>query len=155
MPDRLMDIVDLDPTGRPTVAPDATSQPFFAAAAVGELIYQRCPQCDHAQHYPRMICTACGATPEWHHAAGTGTMYSFTVIRQNGVAPFKSELPYVLAMVELPEGVRMMGTLTGCDPEAVQIGMAVEAYAAKLADDVALVYWRPLGQQTGPTGDVL
>jgi len=139
-----MDVVELDPAGRPMPAPDASSQPFFAAAARGELIYQRCPTCDHAQHYPRMMCTACAATPQWRRATGVGQVYSFTVIRQNGLAPFKNELPYVLALVELPEGVRMMGTLTGCDPGDVRIGMAVEAYAAKLADEVALVYWRPV-----------
>ncbi|MYH96904.1 MAG: hypothetical protein F4129_10410, partial [Acidimicrobiia bacterium] len=90
---------------------------FFAAAAEGRLLIQQCPQCGNRQHYPRALCTACAAEPEWMEAAGTGNVYTYTIVRQYGVPAF-AELPYVLAMVDLPEGVRMFGGLTGIDPEA-------------------------------------
>ena len=115
---------------------------FFAAAAEGRLLIQQCPECGHRQHYPRAICTACGAEPEWMEAAGTGTVYTYTVVRQFGVPAF-AELPYVLAMIDLPEGVRMFGGLTGIDPEAVEIGMPVTAYARTYDDIHAMVFWEP------------
>jgi uncharacterized OB-fold protein len=64
-------------------------------------------------------------------------------VRQNGQPPFKAEVPYAVAMVELEEGVRMMGTVIGCPVESVQIGMPVEAYAVECEDGLAVPYWRP------------
>jgi uncharacterized OB-fold protein len=128
---------------RPLPDPDATQRPFYEAAARGELRLQRCPDCDHAQFYPRAVCVACGADPEWVAASGRGTVHTFTVVRQNFMAPFKDELPYVVAMVELEEGVRMMTNITGCTPEEVHIGLAVEAYAVECAEGLAVPFWRP------------
>ena len=88
---------------RPQLAPGALDRVFFEAAARGELLYQRCPACDHRQ----------------------------------------GELPYAVAMVELEEGVRMMGTVTGCPVESVRIGMPVESYAVECGDGMAVPFWRP------------
>lgn len=129
---------------RPLPAPDRTQRPFYEAAARGELRYQRCPACDHAQFYPRAACTACGGDPEWAIASGRGTVHTFTVVRQNFMAPFADELPYVVAMVELEEGVRMMTNVTDCAPEEVRIGLVVEAYAVECEDGLAVPFWRPV-----------
>jgi hypothetical protein len=128
---------------RPKPEPDAFERPFFEAAARGELLYQRCPKCRHAQFYPRAVCTSCGADPEWATASGRGAVHTYTVVRQNGMPPFKDELPYVVAMVELPEGVRMMGNVTGCDADEVSVGAKLEAYAVEFAPGLALPFWRP------------
>jgi uncharacterized OB-fold protein len=124
--------------------PDATQRPFFEAASRGELRYQRCPDCGHAQFYPRAVCTACGTTPEWATASGRGRVHTFTVVRQNFAKPFRDELPYVVAMVELEEGVRMMTNITDCPAEDVHIGLAVEAYAVECEEGLAVPFWRPL-----------
>ena len=128
---------------RPIPAPDALERPFFEAAARGELLYQRCPACSHVQFYPRAVCTACGADPAWAQASGRGAVHTYTVVRQNGMPPFKDELPYVVAMVELPEGVRMMGNVTGVRAEDVHVGLALEAYAVEFEPGLALPFWRP------------
>jgi len=128
---------------RPLPAPDAAAAPFWQAAARGELIFQQCRRCGHRQHYPRALCTACGGDPAWQTASGRGRIHTFTVIRQYGGKPFRDELPYVVAIVELDEGVRMMGNVTGCDVAQVQIGMAVEAYAIVAAEGVGVPFWRP------------
>jgi len=49
----------------------------------------------------------------------------------------------VVAMIELAEGPRMMGNVTGCAPEAVTVGMAVRAYAVKVEDNLAVPFWEP------------
>jgi hypothetical protein len=130
---------------RPLPAPDAFERPFFEAAARGELLYQRCPKCGFAQFYPRPVCTACGADPEWATASGRGVVHTWTVVRQNAMPPFEDELPYVVAMVELPEGVRMLTNVTGCAVDEVQVGLALEAYAVEFAPGLALPFWRAAG----------
>lgn len=129
---------------RPRPTPDALERPFFEAAARGELLYQRCPKCGHAQFYPRAVCTACGADPEWATASGRGAVHTYTVVRQNAMPPFAEELPYVVAMVELPEGVRMMGNVTGAGADEVGVGQALEAYAVEFEPGLALPFWRAL-----------
>ena len=124
-------------------APDAVSAPFWEAAARGELLIQECPSCGHRQFYPRALCTACGADAEWLTRSGRGTVHTFTVIRQNRAKPFKDELPYVVAMIELDEGARMMGNVTGCDPDDVHIGMPVEVYFVEADEGVGVPFWRP------------
>jgi uncharacterized OB-fold protein len=129
---------------RPRPEPDATSEPYFAACADGELLIQRCPECGHRQHYPRPICIRCGATPEWERASGRGVVHTFTVIRQHGLEPFASEAPYVVAIVELAEGPRLMGNVLGVDPDAVTIGLAVECFMMPIEEGVVVPNWRPV-----------
>lgn len=138
-----MEVVREGEWRKPLPEPDPVSAPFWAAAAEGRLLFQRCPGCGHRQFYPRAACTACGADPEWAEAAGLGVVHTFTIVRQFGAPPFKEELPYVVAMIELEEGVRMMGNVTGCDVADVSIGMPVEAYAVWAAEGIGVPCWRP------------
>jgi uncharacterized OB-fold protein len=143
-----MDVQRDPPYEGPIPSPGATERPFYEAA----LVFQRCPSCGHAQFYPRPVCTACGADPVFERASGRGVVHTFTVVRQMGQRPFRDRLPYVVAMVELPEGVRMMGNVTDCSPEDVQIGMAVEAYAVVFEDGLAVPFWRPISPDDRASG---
>ena len=78
---------------KPVPYVDAVSKPFWDATLEGRLTFQQCPVCGHRQFYPRAACTACGATPELVDAAGTGTVHTFTVIRQFGGPGFDFKLP--------------------------------------------------------------
>jgi len=140
-----MEVIRDEEWNRVLPDPDGVQRPFYEAAARGELHYQRCPACGHAQFYPRAACTACGADPEWATASGRGEVYTFTVVRQNYMPPFKDQLPYEVAMIELPEGVRMMTHISDCAPEDVHIGLAVEAYAVECEEGLAVPFWRPAG----------
>lgn len=128
---------------RALLAPGKIDRVFFEAASRGELLYQHCPTCDHRQFYPRQLCTACGGETAWASASGRGVVHTYTIVRQNGMPPFQDELPYAVAMIDLAEGVRMMGTVTGCAVESVRIGMAVEAYAVECEEGLAVPFWRP------------
>jgi uncharacterized OB-fold protein len=131
---------------RPLPDTDPISAPYWAAAAEGRLLVQRCPACGATQHYPRAVCATCAATPEWLETTGRGVVYTFTIVRQYGMAPFASMVPYVVAMIELPEGPRLLGNVTDCDPESVRIGMEVEMYALHAEPDVGVPMWRPVGE---------
>jgi uncharacterized OB-fold protein len=128
---------------RPVPAKDPVSAPYWEAAARGELLIQRCPACGNRQHYPRAVCAQCGATPEWERVSGKGTVYTYTVIRQNHARPFRDELPYVVAMVELEEGPRVMGNVDG-PVDDVHIGMPVEVYFQTAEEGLGVPFWRPV-----------
>lgn len=137
------DVKPVDEWAKPLPLLDNVSGPYWQAAAEGRLLIQQCPACGNRQWYPRALCTACGADPEWLECSGRGRVHTFTVIRQFAMLPFRDELPYVIVMVELEEGPLIMGAMTDCDPESVGIDMAVEVCFVRAADDVGVPYWRP------------
>ena len=96
---------------KPLPKPDHVNAEYWQAAADGRLLIQECPSCGHRQWYPRALCTACAGDPEWLECSGSGTVYTFTIIRQFGMKPFRDELPYVIAMIDLEEGPRIMGDI--------------------------------------------
>ena len=128
---------------KPIPGPDAVTAPYWKAAAEGRLLIQECPKCGHRQWYPRALCTACGADPEWLECSGRGTVHTFTIIRQMGMRPFRDELPYAIAMVEIDEGPLVFGNVADCAPEAVSIGMPVEVWFTRAGDDIGIPSWRP------------
>lgn len=138
-----MEVRSTDAWTRPRPAGDGAGAAFWAAAAQGRLIIQHCPACGSRQFYPRALCINCGADPDWEEASGRGVLYTFTVIRQNGAEPFRDDLPYVVGIVELEEGPRMMGNITGCGVDEVAIGMPLVAYSVKASDDIGVVFWEP------------
>jgi hypothetical protein len=109
--------------------PTPEDREFWTGAHRGELRIQRCTRCRKHQHYARMLCSHCGyETLEWVTASGLGTVYSFTVIRQNGVPPFNERLPFVVATVDLDEeGARLIAAMPDVDPQAARVGMRVRA----------------------------
>jgi uncharacterized OB-fold protein len=83
------------------------------------------------------------SSTEWVRASGKGTVHSFTVTYQNQAPGFREELPYVLAVVELAEGPRLMTNVVECAPDAVRIGMAVEVVFDDVTPEVTLAKFRP------------
>ena len=123
---------------------DEESRGFWEALARHELYFQRCRSCGSKRLYPRALCPAClSAATEWVRASGRGTVYSFTVTNQNQAPGFREELPYVLAMVELEEGPRLMTNVIGCAPDVVRIGMTVEVVFEDVTAEITLPKFRP------------
>jgi uncharacterized OB-fold protein len=137
-------VTDMRTPDRPRPQKDPVSTAYWEACARGELLIQRCPSCGSRQFYPRALCTSCAAVPEWERASGRGIVHTFTVIRQNYAKPFRELLPYVVAMVELEEGPRIMGNISDCDVDDVSIGMPVEVWFEPGRDELAIPYWRPI-----------
>jgi uncharacterized OB-fold protein/acyl dehydratase len=126
---------------RPPVSPD--TEFFWAGTRQGELRIQRCGGCGALRHPPGPACPRCGSIgkAEYQVAAGTGTVHSY-VVHHHPPVPGK-ELPIVVSLIELAEGVRMLGELTGIDPGEVTIGMPVRVSFDRIADDLVLPGWRP------------
>jgi uncharacterized OB-fold protein len=121
--------------------PNEEDAEFWTGAHGGELRIQHCTSCGLHQHYARFLCSHCGETTlEWVTASGLGTVYSFTVIRQNGVPPFNERVPFVVAAVDLDEaGARVLAAMPTVDPEAARIGMRVRATFRPASDELGFV----------------
>ena len=126
---------------RPQVTPDTAF--FWAGTAVGELRIQRCAGCGALRHPPGPMCPACGAAGDGGYvvAAGTGEVFSY-VVHHHPPVPGK-KLPMAVALVQLPEGVRMVGEMPGVRPDQVRIGLPVQVAFARVDDELILPAWRP------------
>jgi uncharacterized protein len=124
---------------RPVVSPDTAF--FWDGAAAGELRIQRCGDCGALRHPPGPMCPACGAArPGYVVAVGTGEVYSY-VVQHHPPVPGK-QLPIVIALVALPEGVRMVGELLGVSPDRVRVGLPVRVEFVRVDDTLTLPAWR-------------
>lgn len=111
---------------KPIPVPTADSEAFWAACAEGRLIFQRCGGCGAAQFYPRSLCAACGSRDLAEEtASGLGTVFTFTVNHRAPSEAFKADAPYVIALIDLDEGPRLMANVLEADPADVAIGMRV------------------------------
>lgn len=128
---------------RPKPEPTEISQPFWDACARGELVVQRCTDCQTLRHYPQLRCPACQSPDyDWARLSGRGEIYSYTVAHRAFHAAWADHAPYVLATLELEEGVRMQCDLLGVSPETVAIGQRVEVYFEDLPGQGAMPRFR-------------
>ncbi len=115
-----------EPRQKMFLEPPEESQAFFDAAREHRLLIQRCTACGKHQFYPRKICVACGDPGvEWVQASGRGTVHTFTVVHR-GIPGWVEGGPYVAAIIDLEEGVRMTSNVVDCTPAHVRIGQPVE-----------------------------
>jgi uncharacterized OB-fold protein len=98
---------------------------FWKATLQNRLLYQVCTACGTTVFHPRRHCTNCtGLELEWRESAGEGSIYAFTVIRQHGHPYFRARTPYIVAFVDLDEGVRILAEVDA-DPAALRSGQRV------------------------------
>jgi uncharacterized OB-fold protein len=136
-------------TMRPLVTPDTAF--FWAGTAAGELRIQHCESCGALRHPPGPFCPACGDGNQGYVvAAGTGEVFSY-VVHHHPPVPGK-RLPMVVALVQLPEGVRMVGEMPGVSPDLVRIGLPVRATFVRVDDELTLPAWRPVYGSEGSEG---
>ena len=102
---------------RPVPVPDEVSAPFWDAAAAGELVLARCDRCRRFAHPPEPVCPHClEGTPAFEPAPSTGTVRSWTVVRQSFLPGLDDVLPLVLVDVEVDADVRLIGRLVEGEP---------------------------------------
>lgn len=123
---------------------DPIEQEFWRRCQDGMLHFQRCSSCRAWRHLPRYMCARCGS-PEFtfEPSSGRGTLFSWTVTHQALHPAFAAEIPFVAAVVELEEGVRMATRLVDCEIAAVRIDMPLELAFEQIGDDFRLPVFRP------------
>jgi uncharacterized OB-fold protein len=132
----------------------AESGPFWEATRTGTLLVQWCTACDKGIFYPRSFCPICGATDsalEWRTASGRATVYAASVEHKPAATgiTFSGGEPYVIALVDLEEGVRMMTNVVGCPVDDVKAGLAVTVTWEPLSDGRQLPLFTPTAGSTG------
>lgn len=138
---------DFDLTGlvppRPRVTP--VSRPFWEALRDHRLVIQQCVACGRWVHYPRVRCPGCGAADlEFREVEAAATVHTFTIARQPTARYFRAEVPQVIAIVELANGVRLTTTLVTDDPDGVAVGTAVVPVFDDGDDGITLLRYRPV-----------
>ncbi|HXQ18416.1 MAG TPA: Zn-ribbon domain-containing OB-fold protein [Acidimicrobiales bacterium] len=130
------------PTPAPVPTPE--SEEFWAATAQGKLLLRRCDDCQTPIWYPRGFCPVCGSfRTSWSEASGRGVVYTFTVVHRSGVPGYREALPYVVAYVELEEGPRLLTNIVECEPDDVEVGMAVRVVFFDTGKGSALYRFAP------------
>jgi uncharacterized OB-fold protein len=125
----------------PTTTPD--SKFFWDGLHDGKLLIQRCTGCRTLRHPPRPMCPRCNSL-EWDaiEASGRGTVYSFVMPRHPPWPWFEGQT-YIVALIELEEGTRILSNLRDVDPAVVTIGMPVEVFFERFESGATLHQFRP------------
>ena len=123
------------------------SKKFWEGTKERKLLIQECKDCNVKIFYPRKHCPECWSSDlSWAEAAGRAKIYSYSITMGGVEKRFAADLPFVLALVDLDEGIRMMTNIVNCDPEEVRIGMDVEVVFEDVTDEITLPKWQPVGK---------
>jgi uncharacterized OB-fold protein len=126
--------------------PTPETMPYWEGTKKRELRIQRCRDCEQYYFYPRPLCPRClSRNVEWITVSGRGRLHTFTVnYRARRGSPFDG--PYVIAIVELDEGPRVMSNLVEIDPDPTKLccDMPVEVVFHDLSDEITIPRFRPV-----------
>ena len=121
------------------------TQPYWDAARQGQLVMQQCSACSHYLFPPGANCPKCGSAKlAWTQVSGKGVIYTYTIAYRPPHPVLAEQCPLAIAVIELPEGPRMMSNVIDCDPEDVEIGMSVQVAFEPIDDsDMVLPVFKP------------
>jgi uncharacterized OB-fold protein len=139
-------VVRVSPDSYVKLHPDAWTEPFWKAARERRLVCKRCTQCGTFQMPPAPFCHECQSQEHhWVQLSGKGWVYSYTVARQALVPALKDSIPYVVAVIDLPDapGARLVANLVDCDPDQVSITMPVKVVWAEVQPGIVIPRFRP------------
>lgn len=132
------------PGQRREPVPTPDTRHYWKAAARGVLALQRCVPCDRHYFYPRSHCPFClGDQVEWTEASGRGVLHTYVI---SHVPTPGFDGPFVIAIVELEEGPRMMSNIVGVDPtpESLELDMPLQVEFEEVGETV-VPQFRPVG----------
>lgn len=130
---------------RPLPLPDPDSAPFWKGCREHRLMLQRCAACAQHRYPPHAYCPSCRSPDvEWVASSGRGSVFSWIVVTHPVPREvFESEVPYVVALIELDEGVRIASNIVGCAPGDVYAGMRVGVWFDDVTPETTLPKFRP------------
>lgn len=126
---------------RPLPRPSALTAPYWEACRRGELAIQRCRSCRRHVHFPEPACPHCGGDLSYKVVSGRGVVHTFSVVHRSFLPGFTT--PYVIAWIDLDEGVRAFGNIVSGGHHDVRIGMPVRVCFDDLPGFGRVPNWRP------------
>ncbi|MBK6289794.1 MAG: OB-fold domain-containing protein [Gammaproteobacteria bacterium] len=134
---------DALPYAKPLPVLEGLSGEFYAWCRQGELRFQRCTDCGTFRHVPRELCAQCNSFAwEWARSSGRGTVYTWTVVQRALHPAFANDTPLAPVVVEMEEGVRLLGNMVDCAPQELVIGLPVEVEFEAVTPEVSLPRFR-------------
>lgn len=126
---------------RPIPHPTPETREFWDGVARDALMFQVCGDCAQVQSYPRVYCTRCHSRAlSWRESTGRATLYSYTTVYRAATPAFRDDVPYVIALVDVEEGFRLMVNVRREQAARLRIGSAVRVRSADRGDGVLLQY---------------
>jgi len=132
---------------RPLPTPQPEWDFYWERTKAHELWLMRCKECHRAYFYPRPLCPYCfSRNTEWFQSSGRGRLYAFAIVHRAPHPAFADLVPYIAALVELEDGVRIPTNLVGVepDPARVKIGMPVQVLFEDANEKISLPKFRPV-----------
>jgi uncharacterized protein len=131
---------------KPLPVPSIESKPYWEALRQHRLTVPRCDACGHSWFPPSRLCPNCNAANfSWQESKGRGKVFSFVVFHRVYHPGFTGEVPYVVALVELEEGPRLLTNLVGIPPENVVCDMPVSVVFEDISDTITLPKFAAVG----------
>lgn len=132
----------------PVIVPELSeiTAPYWEGARVGTLLLQTCRDCGTAWHPPQPICPQCQSSAvDWQPATGKGTLYSYTIVHHAVHSAVEDHLPYLVALVDLAEGPRIITTVIGAS-DTLRVGMQLTVAFRPIPDShLRLPVFEPAG----------
>jgi len=129
---------------KPLPRPSPESVPYWDAAKNHRLEVQRCNACGQFWFPPSASCPHCLAADfAWTPVSGKGKVYSFVVFHRVYHPSYEGEVPYVVGLVELDEGPRMLTNIVGIPVDKVRCNMPVTVVFDDVAEGVSIPKFTP------------
>lgn len=104
----------------------------------GSLVFQQCGACGHKHNFPRVFCASCHQRQlTWRVSSGRGKIYTYSIIHRAPTEEWAARTPYIIGLVDLDEGVRVMGHIES-DLDVITCDSGVVA-AIHVLDDIPLL----------------
>ncbi|MEX0684267.1 MAG: OB-fold domain-containing protein [Dehalococcoidia bacterium] len=132
---------------KPLPVPSPEARRFWEGAKNHELWLPYCRPCAKSYWYPRDFCPTCGTREvEWRKSTGRGRVYTFAIQYRAFHPGWNDATPYVTALIDLDEGVRIFSNLVDVapDPKALRCEMPVEVVFDDVTDEITLPKFRPV-----------
>lgn len=131
----------------PLITP--VSKVFYDGCKSRRLLYQHCHACDRIICFPKILCPGClGSELTWKASKGSGVVFSFTITRAAAPSEFSASVPYVLAIVRLDEGFKLMSNIEDCDLDTLHCDMRVEVQFDDITEEITLPKFRPVEKES-------
>lgn len=130
---------------KPSPVVNQWARPFWEACRDHKLTAQQCERCNKHIFYPRIACPHCGSDDlVWRELSGRGKIYSFTLVENNAPSAFVQDVPYVVAVIKLEEGIQMLSNIVNCDFSTLACEMPVKVCFEVLNDEFTLPKFMPV-----------
>lgn len=142
-----MELAKNPPASLFTLVTDQWTEPFWSAAAERRLVAPKCGSCGTFRMPPGPFCPKCRSQEiEWITLSGRGIVYSFTIVRHAVIPQMEDSLPYIPAVIELPDAgrVRLISNVVDADPETLAIGDEVRVVWDETSPGVLVPRFAPM-----------